>query len=134
MKSIIQIEKDREYQRLYKIKNRDKINSQVQAWVKNHPDYYPEYRCQYKYQISFKDKQDMLINQNSECAICRQLLQIDKAFIDHDHKSSKIRGLLCYNCNMGIGHLHDSIVVLEQAIEYLKIYATDTSTTTKDKR
>lgn len=40
--------------------------------------------------------------------------------VDHNHKTGKIRGLLCTNCNTGMGGLKDSIELLEKAINYLK--------------
>lgn len=40
--------------------------------------------------------------------------------IDHCHETMKLRGVLCNNCNKGIGHLKDSIPNLEAAIKYLK--------------
>jgi hypothetical protein len=39
--------------------------------------------------------------------------------VDHNHKTGKIRGLLCTNCNTGIGNLRDSIELLQKAIQYL---------------
>jgi len=40
--------------------------------------------------------------------------------IDHDHETNKIRGLLCSNCNNGLGQFKDSIPVLMSAISYLR--------------
>ena len=40
--------------------------------------------------------------------------------IDHNHKTGKVRGLLCGSCNTGIGLLKDSPDVLDAAIEYLQ--------------
>lgn len=39
--------------------------------------------------------------------------------IDHDHKTGKLRGLLCDRCNRGLGYLSDSVVLLLRAICYL---------------
>jgi hypothetical protein len=44
----------------------------------------------------------------------------DKYFIvDHDHKIGKVRGLLCDQCNKGLGHFKDSKETLLKAIKYL---------------
>ena len=40
--------------------------------------------------------------------------------IDHNHKTNKIRGILCGNCNMGLGHFKDNLDVLKNAIKYLE--------------
>ncbi len=38
---------------------------------------------------------------------------------DHDHKTGKFRGVLCQNCNKGLGHLKDSPILLMAAILYI---------------
>lgn len=45
-----------------------------------------------------------------------------KLHIDHDHKTGKVRGLLCVNCNVALGHAKDSPTRLGQLIAYLKSY------------
>lgn len=40
--------------------------------------------------------------------------------IDHDHKTGKIRGLLCGFCNKAIGLLKENINILRNAIHYLE--------------
>lgn len=40
-------------------------------------------------------------------------------YIDHDHATGKVRGLLCHSCNLVIGHAKDDVSLLESAIKYL---------------
>ena len=77
------------------------------------------------YGISLKDYNELLTKQNGKCSICgvdnngyyRKKL---RAFaVDHCHTTSKIRGLLCSDCNTGIGLLKDNIDLLNNAIKYL---------------
>lgn len=64
--------------------------------------------------------------QNGLCAICNQpetsiiYGQPKTLAIDHDHQSGKVRGLLCSNCNNGLGRFMDDISRLEKAAEYLR--------------
>jgi hypothetical protein len=54
------------------------------------------------------------------CHICGiDLLSIKKICIDHDHKTNKVRGILCNTCNAGLGMLGDSREGLERALRYL---------------
>lgn len=60
--------------------------------------------------------------QDRRCAICRTTSPSGKGswHVDHCHDTDKVRGILCHNCNVGIGNLRDDILILEQAIRYLK--------------
>lgn len=67
-------------------------------------------------------KKGMLLS-ITECQICsRDLreLELRDIHLDHDHKTGKIRGLLCFNCNAGLGHFKDDISRLKNAIDYLE--------------
>jgi hypothetical protein len=63
----------------------------------------------------------MLLNQNNKCAICgRDKSEFKKRFaVDHNHKTGEIRGLLCVNCNHGLGTFKDNTIFLNNAIKYL---------------
>ena len=69
------------------------------------------------YGISTEDLDKMKELQNYKCAICRLKKPL---CVDHNHKSGKIRGLLCKACNFGIGYFHDSKKKLQLAIVYLE--------------
>lgn len=78
------------------------------------------------------DKNDylkLLIKQKNVCAICKKPESIisgkvnrvpKRLAIDHDHKTGKIRGLLCHRCNVSIGSMQESTELLQAAIDYLK--------------
>ena len=82
-----------------------------------------DYEKMRKYKISQQDYEAMKKAQDNRCAICgnRQLLHINNGElnIDHDHKTGKVRGLLCNYCNTGIGMLKDNISTLKNAVKYL---------------
>ena len=67
------------------------------------------------------------------CAICGKKETrksryggICKLHIDHDHKTKKIRGLLCHKCNNGLGNFRDNIENLDRAKKYLERIKEDT--------
>lgn len=70
-----------------------------------------------KYGITLDDYNKMLENQGGRCAICGSIS--GALFVDHCHKTGRVRGLLCCSCNTGIGLLKDNIDVLTNAIKYL---------------
>jgi hypothetical protein len=75
----------------------------------------------HKYGLEWDRYIEMLDEHGNRCAICgRHREEFDKELVvDHDHKTGKVRGLLCYACNTGIGNLQDSVDLLKKAQEYL---------------
>ena len=53
-----------------------------------------------------------LIETTKECTICGSN---DTLVVDHDHKSNKIRGMLCNRCNQGLGHFKKHWIILKLA-------------------
>jgi len=81
-------------------------------------------RIKYSYGVSVKEIENMAISQHYKCAICKKqcpkLLYKGQLFIDHDHNTGKVRGLLCNDCNLFLGRAFDNINILQNAIDYLK--------------
>lgn len=71
-----------------------------------------------KYSMTEEDLTVLIENQNNQCAICH--LTLKKPNIDHDHVTGKIRGILCWDCNIGLGKFKDNVKFLESAVLYLK--------------
>ena len=73
-----------------------------------------------KYGISVQDYDDMLERQQGACAICEKSAEVvGKLFVDHDHATGLVRGLLCHTCNVGIGALKDSPELMLAAASYI---------------
>lgn len=82
------------------------------------------------YGITYKDYLELLENQNYRCGICKLTIEEanscnvwgkNKRFhVDHNHKTGEIRGLLCNNCNTGLGYFKESPLILKTVIQYLK--------------
>ena len=78
---------------------------------------------QKKYGITLDDYNEMSHGQKGSCAICgKHALETGTLCVDHCHKTGEVRGLLCNNCNKGIGLLRDDPDTLRQAAEYLERY------------
>lgn len=85
-----------------------------------------------RYGISKYDYDLMLGMQAGVCAIChRPETKVRKAggkgeravmplSVDHDHQTGRVRGLLCDNCNTGLGRFGDDPGLLQRAVDYLK--------------
>jgi hypothetical protein len=78
----------------------------------------------YKYKITQDDYNKMFEEQKGCCLICnKHQNKVDKPLnIDHSHASGKVRGLLCWECNVALGKFKDNISLLENAISYLQKY------------
>jgi Recombination endonuclease VII len=63
---------------------------------------------------------------DGKCAICKGAYSPGRRglHIDHDHQTGRFRGLLCNNCNSGLGRFHDDPTLLAAAIKYLKAAVT----------
>ena len=53
------------------------------------------------------------------CAICLRSLPGEALVVDHCHVTKKIRGVLCYRCNTGLGLFADDPAILTNAVTYL---------------
>ena len=96
-----------ESRRRYYLKNKEK--SKLYSTV---------YNRERKYGVSDKQYQQMLLDQDGLCAICSKVCTRQLA-LDHDHSTGKVRGLLCNNCNRGLGHFKDNPTLLVRAVKYL---------------
>jgi hypothetical protein len=78
-------------------------------------------RLKEQYGITLKDYNEMLAQQNDCCGICGKHKSESKCClaVDHDHATGHVRGLLCSNCNLGIGYLKDDLDILRNAVNYL---------------
>ena len=75
---------------------------------------------QSKFNITLAEYNELFEQQNGVCAICGNLPDKRMLAVDHCHKTGKIRGLLCFQCNTGLGQFKDSPLNLASAIKYLE--------------
>jgi hypothetical protein len=74
-----------------------------------------------KFGVTWNQYQEMFKKQNGCCAICgiHQSKLTKRLHVDHDHKTDRIRGLLCRHCNLFLGNIKDSKEFLSNALKYL---------------
>lgn len=73
-----------------------------------------------KYGISKAQYDEMLRKQSGTCAICKCHQRYQALAVDHCHKTGQVRGLLCVQCNRGLGRFFDSPLRLRNAAEYIE--------------
>ena len=74
-----------------------------------------------RFGMSLEDYDRMLEQQNHCCKICKTDTPGIKGrfVVDHNHDTGEVRGLLCWSCNVGIGHLQDDPSIVLSAFNYL---------------
>jgi hypothetical protein len=76
-----------------------------------------EANLKHRYGITLVDYNEMLVEQDSRCKICN--IETTGLVVDHCHNSGEVRGLLCSNCNKGLGLFKDSPERMERAAQYI---------------
>lgn len=112
----------KEYNLAYKKKNSEKLKEgrnrwrlqpatrekiRVQVWIR---------KLRNRYGLTPEQYYGLVEKQKKKCAICGQE---KKLTVDHCHITGRVRGLLCGDCNTGIGLLKENIVTLKNAVWYL---------------
>lgn len=108
----------------YYAKNREKLIAASKEYAKRAPIVNRKATLRAKYRITLEDYNNMLAAQAGKCAICGTdkpgRRGVKYLCVDHCHKTGKVRGLLCVQCNSALGQLQDNLQTLQSAIEYLK--------------
>lgn len=123
----------------YKDKEKDKARKR--EWYQNNKEYFKNYaqdnketiaknyrlsHVKRKYNLDAEEYLQMLLDQNNKCLICKKAEtnkttngDIRPLSVDHCHKTGRVRGLLCNQCNAGLGNFKDNLESLRSAVEYL---------------
>lgn len=99
----------REYHRTHRKANRfhERVRDNA-AWLKR------------AYGLTVREFTNLLAQQNGRCGICGTTdWGRKRPFVDHDHTTGRLRGLLCCRCNFGVGSFKDNPDILRAAIQYL---------------
>ena len=128
----------REYNRKYVDLNRQRLNKRSTEWVNKHVEKRRRQSLQstlkQKFNLSLEDYEQIVLRQNGKCLICGDLPKVrtdskgrikDRLDVDHCHKTGKVRGLLCHNCNKGLGQFKESLELLKNAVIYMEQFSKD---------
>jgi hypothetical protein len=110
----------------WSVRNRAKHYAMCKDTIAKNPELYSQrhrkYELHKKYNLTEEQYKQMLINQAGCCAICGTDKPTGKwkvFAVDHNHKTGKVRELLCNECNRGIGLLKDNAELLQKAADYI---------------
>lgn len=103
------------YNKNYKLKNKDKITT----WTR-------DYLLKATFNITTEEYNRKLADQNESCDICKKHYSLFKTKLaaDHCHSTGRIRGLLCSNCNVALGHMKENSENITNMLNYLTKWST----------
>ncbi len=120
----------REYQRQWKIKNREHVKKVSREYHIRNRDRVREISRTLKLKKLFglsRDEYDKLLQkQKGVCAICQKPEsdmrngRIKNFSVDHCHRAGHVRALLCRACNTGLGSFHHSPKLIRKALDYIE--------------
>jgi Recombination endonuclease VII len=102
--------------------NKARVRASKKEWTERNHIRVRDGYLRWRYGITLAEYEALLAEQGGGCAICgatdpgsnRRYL-----FVDHDHSTDLIRGLLCANCNLALGKFRDDPSLLRKAADYL---------------
>lgn len=125
------------YNKKYHLEHRDELNAYTSQWQKDNWGYWLKYQMKHKEKIKGKllkqygmtvDAYRTLVEaQNGLCKICgkpetqptKNGSGVRELSVDHDHRTGRVRGLLCNKCNVRLGMVDDDLELLRKMIDYL---------------
>jgi hypothetical protein len=115
-----------------KYKKSDKGRLKRQAWLDSEKGHICMKEGQWKYLgyknskneiFKYSDFLELFNSQNNCCGICGIKFSGTLGWcVDHDHFTGIVRGILCGDCNKGIGCLRDDPKIMMSAIQYIKLF------------
>ena len=123
-------EKNYNYECKFCKRERDRRNrkNRGEGWLEYRREYNKtrstekrDYHLKKTYGLTLVQWEDIFKRQGCKCKICQTGEEPSMGWhTDHDHKTGKVRGILCHSCNTGLGKFKDDTEILEAAISYLK--------------
>ena len=113
------------YDREHYQRNKERKDTASAAWRKTNPTARARVRrrawLKKAYGLTELEVAHMVVVQGGACAICRtEFMEYRNCHVDHNHDTGEVRGLLCSNCNPGLGQFKDDPARLRAAAVYLE--------------
>ena len=117
-------DKEKAAREIYYSKNKKEILERQQKYNKENPIKRKNAMLKYEYGITLDDYNKMFNEQEGKCAICqRHQNELTRTLcVDHDHKTNKVRALLCVTCNTDVSVVENR---LEEMTKYLNKHRKD---------
>lgn len=102
-------------------KNPDKVKKYKTNWDKKNSHRFRGYALKTNFNMTEEEYEAISKAQGDVCAICKQpeTIKDRRLAVDHNHQNNQNRGLLCFNCNIGIGKLEHC---WDAAKEYMELF------------
>jgi hypothetical protein len=111
--------------------NPKKFRQQLKSWRERNPnsgkewrELHPNYSIEHAYDLTKNEWDALFEKQGRCCAICKATspsgIKNGRWHTDHDHETGEVRGILCGNCNLGLGNFKDNPSLLRSAVAYLE--------------
>jgi len=117
-------DKEKAAREIYYSKNKELILARNKKYNKENPDKRKSAILKYEYGITLDQYNEMFKEQEGKCAICqRHQNKLTRTLcVDHNHKTNKVRALLCLTCNTDVSVVENR---LEEMTNYLNKYRKD---------
>lgn len=119
-------EKQAEISKRWRLNNPEKARAAVDRWNARNLEkvrvYSRNRRFLRDYGITIEQRDQLVLKQDSKCAICCETFGsgMRDVHVDHCHATGKIRAMLCNHCNNVLGRARDNPLILRQAAAYLE--------------
>ena len=113
------------YQRKYREENIERIREKDRIRARKRKEALLNQRRIREFGITTADYEEMFKDQNGTCLICNKKQKVNgkkHLFIDHNHETGQVRGLLCNYCNSLLGFCFEDPTILNGAITYLEMF------------
>ncbi len=109
----------KEYGRRYRQERPDVGRAAGRLWETKNKEWHAFTQQLRKRGLTLDQFHALMERQDFSCAICGEALDF-RPTVDHCHATNRVRGLLCMNCNLGLGHFGDHPARLVSAAQYLE--------------